>query len=233
MTPRIALIGDFNDAVKAHQGIPRSLALAAEHVGPVEWEWVHTSRMVGDVPAQLVSFHGVWCVPASPYVNTRGAIEAIRFARESPLAYLGTCGGFQHAMLEYAEAVWGVEGAAHAELDPEAMDPVVAPLSCGLVEVKGDVVLTPGSRLARIYGASEASEGYHCSYGLSPKYAARLESGPLRAAARDRAGEVRAVELDGHPFYVATLFQPERSGLDRRRHPLIEAFVGAVRRAAG
>jgi len=101
------------------------------------------------------------------------------------------------------------------------------------VEVKGDVVLTPGSRLARIYGASEASEGYHCSYGLSPKYAARLESGPLRAAARDRAGEVRAVELDGHPFYVATLFQPERSGLDRRRHPLIEAFVGAVRRAAG
>ncbi|HJQ97267.1 MAG TPA: hypothetical protein VJ826_03080 [Candidatus Polarisedimenticolaceae bacterium] len=232
MTPRIALIGDFNDGVKAHQGIPRSLALAAEHVAPVEWEWVHTSNLVGDVPAQLASFHGVWCVPATPYANTAGALAAIRFAREAPRAYLGTCGGFQHAMLEYAESVWGVERPAHAELDPDAADPVVAPLSCGLVEVRGDVVLTLGSRLARIYGAREASEGYHCNYGLSSRYAARLESGPLRIAARDRAGEVRAVELDGHPFYVATLFQPERSGLDGRRHPLIEAFVTAVRRVA-
>jgi CTP synthase (UTP-ammonia lyase) len=60
-----------------------------------------------------------------------------------------------------------------------------------------------------------------------------LESGPLRVAARDLAGEVRAVELDGHPFFIATLFQPERSGLEGRRHPLIEAFVGAVRQAAG
>jgi CTP synthase (UTP-ammonia lyase) len=233
LTPRIALIGDFNEAVKAHQGIPLALALAAEHAGPCAWEWVHTSRLDGDVARRLSEFQGVWCVPASPYAHTRGAIEAIRFARESPRPFLGTCGGFQHAMLEYAEHVWGVERAAHAEMDPAAPDPVVAPLSCGLVEVKGDVVFTPGSRLAAIYGAAEASEGYHCNYGLSAKYAARLASGPLSVAARDRAGEVRAVELKGHPFYVATLFQPERSGLEGRRHPLIEAFVGAVRKAAG
>jgi len=228
VTPRIALVGDFNESVKAHQGIPRSLALAAEHAGPVAWEWVPTPELAGDVAARLSSFHGVWCVPASPYASARGAIAAIRFAREAPRAFLGTCGGFQHAMLEYAEAVWGVERAAHAELDPEAPDPVVAPLSCGLVEVKGDVVLTPGSRLASIYGAAEASEGYHCIYGLSPNYAARLASGPLRVAARDRAGDVRAVELEGHPFFIATLFQPERSGLEGRRHPLIEDFVAAV-----
>jgi CTP synthase (UTP-ammonia lyase) len=137
LTPRIALIGDFDESVKAHQGISRALALAAEHVGPCGWEWVHTSGLDADVPRRLSEFQGVWCVPGSPYANTRGAIEAIRFARQSPRPFLGTCGGFQHAMLEYAEAVWGVERAAHAELDPEAADPVVAPLSCGLVEVKG------------------------------------------------------------------------------------------------
>jgi CTP synthase (UTP-ammonia lyase) len=63
---------------------------------------------------------------------------------------------------------------------------------------------------------------------LGAAYAAKLASGPLRVAARDRGGEVRAVELQGHPFFFATLYQPERSGLENRRHPLIEAFVAAA-----
>ena len=228
MTPRVALVGDHDPKVKAHRGIPLALALA----GRCEWEWVHTSALVGDVPGKLAAFQGLWCVPASPYANPRGALDAIRFAREAPLPFLGTCGGFQHAMIEYAQNVWGVERAAHAELDPAAEDPVIAPLSCGLVDVMGELGFTPGSRLARIYGAEVASEGYHCNYGLSPRYAERLTSGPLRVAARDRAGEVRAVELDGHPFFIGTLFQPERSGLEGRRHPLIEAFVMAAREFA-
>ncbi len=223
---RIALIGDYNPAVKAHQAIPLALALACE---AAESEWLHTAKILDDPSAQLAPFDGIWCVPASPYANTRGAIAAIRCARQHRKPFLGTCGGFQHALLEYAEAVWGVARPVHAELDPDGVDPVIAPLECSLVEQAGDVRFDAASKLAHIYGADAAREEYHCRYGLSPGYSDRLASGPLRASAWDAAGDVRAVELDGHPFFVATLFQPERSALAGRSHPLIRAFADASR----
>jgi CTP synthase (UTP-ammonia lyase) len=223
--PRIALVGDHDASVVAHRAIPRVLALATPQPG---WDWLHTTALTGDVAARLEPFDGVWVVPASPYANTAGAIAAIRWARQAGRAFLGTCGGFQHALLEYAEAAWGVVSPAHAELDPGAAHPVIAPLACSLVEAIGTIVFEPGSRLAAWHGARKATEGYHCNYGLSAAYAARLATGPLRVAARDRDGDVRAVELDGHPFFVATLYQPERAGLADRRHPLIDAFVEAA-----
>jgi CTP synthase (UTP-ammonia lyase) len=226
-TLRIALIGDYNPAAKAHQAIPRALALASDGDVDCQWEWLHTTTLVGELQDQLADFGGIWCVPASPYANTRGALNAIRFARETGRAFLGTCGGFQHAMMEYAETVWGVT-AAHAEVDPDAVDPVIAPLTCSLVEQSGEIFFEPRSRLASIYGAISTTEEYHCRYGLNPRYAERLSSGPLRIAARDGADDVRAIELDGHPFFVATLFQPERSAFSGRTHPLIRAFVVAV-----
>jgi CTP synthase (UTP-ammonia lyase) len=228
--PRIALIGDYNVSVPAHRGIPRALALAGESLGyGCTCEWLHTGTLHEDPSQQLAPFQGIWCVPASPYANPRGAIAAIRIARETGKPYLGTCGGFQHAMLEYAEAVWGVKRAVHAELDPTADDPVIAPLECSLVEKEDEVRFAPGSRVGSLYGMPSALEGYHCRYGLSREYSARLASGPLRASAWDAGGDVRAVELDGHPFFVATLFQPERSALAGRTHPLIRAFVAASR----
>jgi CTP synthase (UTP-ammonia lyase) len=224
---RIALIGDYNPSVKAHQAIPRALALASEGDIDCHWEWVHTSTLMGELSDRLADYDGVWCVPASPYANTRGALNAIRFARETGRAFLGTCGGFQHAIMEYAEAVWGV-AAAHAETDADAIDPVIAPLTCSLVEQSGELYFEPRSRLASIYGVGSTSEEYHCRYGLNPRYAERLTSGPLRIAARDGAEDVRAIELDGHPFFIGTLFQPERSAFSGRKHPLIRAFVVAV-----
>ena len=227
---RLALVGDPDPAVVAHQAIPLALTLAADPSGPrVDWAWVHTSTLVGDVAAHLDMFDGIWCVPGSPYANTDGVLDAIRTARQRRIPFLGTCGGFQHALLEYAGAVWGIEAPAHAELDPSAADPVIAPLVCGLVEQSGAIRFEPGSRLRATYDSDDAVEGYHCSYGLNPACAGRFDAGPLRVAARDLAGDVRAVELDGHPFFVATLYQPERSGLAGRRHPLIAAFVDAVR----
>ena len=231
---RIALVGDHDPSVVAHQGIPLALELAAGAAGePLDWTWLHTSTLTGDVPDRLEVFDGIWCVPGSPYANTSGVLDAIRVARERGVPFLGTCGGFQHALLEYAGAVWGVNAPAHAELDPSAADPVIAPLTCGLVEQSGTIRFEPRSRLRAIYGSDEAVEGYHCNYGLNPAYVGRFAAGPLRVAARDLAGDVRAVELDGHPFFVATLFQPERSGLDGRRHPLLTAFVGAACRHHG
>jgi CTP synthase (UTP-ammonia lyase) len=224
---QIALIGDYDPSVKAHQAIPHALALASDGDVDCQWEWLHTTTLEGDLSDRLREFDGIWCVPASPYANTRGALNAIRFARTTGRPFLGTCGGFQHAMMEYAEAVWGVT-AAHAEIDSNAIDPVIAPLTCSLVEQSGELHVEPQSRLASIYGATMTTEEYHCRYGLNPRYAARLTSGPLRIAARDGPDDVRAIELDGHPFFIATLFQPERSAFSGRRHPLIRAFVVAV-----
>ena len=226
---RLALVGDHDPGVTAHRAIPLALDLAAESCGrSIEWTWVHTSTLTGDASAAIEPFDGIWVVPGSPYAHAAGAVAAIRCAREQGRPFLGTCGGFQHALLEYADAVWGVIAPAHAELDPAAADPVIAPLACGLVEVAGDVRFEPGSRLAAVYGVDEAQEEYHCRFGLNPLFVQWLASGPLRVAARDRQGDVRAIELSDHPFFVATLFQPERSGLTGHTHPLIEAFVDAA-----
>jgi CTP synthase (UTP-ammonia lyase) len=227
--PRLALIGDHDPASKAHQGIPLALSLAAADGRICECQWIHTSQLTSDASAQLGGFDGIWCVPGSPYANGDGVIAAIRFARESGRPFLGTCGGFQHALLEYAGAVWGVAHPRHAETDPGAPDPVIAPLSCTLVEVSGEVHFAGGSRLHTIYGAASFVESYHCSYGVNPACRSRLQAGPLRATAWDGAGDVRAVELDDHPFFIGTLFQPERSGLAGHSHPLIRAFVAALR----
>jgi CTP synthase (UTP-ammonia lyase) len=226
---RLALVGDRDPAVVAHHGIPLALALAGDALSaPLEWDWIHSSTLAADLPALLDPFDGVWVIPGSPYADMAGVLAAIRLARTGNVPFLGTCGGFQHALLEYAEAVWGVPSPAHAEVDPGAADPVIAPLTCGLVERSGTVRFVPGSRLHALHGR-ETVEGYHCNYGLNPAYAARLETGGLRVTARDADGDVRAVELDGHPFFVATLYQPERSGLAGRPHPLIRAFADAAR----
>jgi CTP synthase (UTP-ammonia lyase) len=222
----IGLIGDYNASVPAHQAIPVALQRAAEIADmAVEFEWVPTEEVV--VQSRIDRFDGLWCVPASPYRSMAGALLAIRHAREAAVPFLGTCGGFQHAVVEYARNVLGWRDAEHAETSPDASRAVISPLACALVETIGAVRLFPGSRLAAAYGAHQTTEGYRCRYGLNPKFRAELVAGPLRAVADDESGEVRAVELDEHPFFIATLFQPERAALKGQAAPLVEAFVKA------
>lgn len=230
---RIALIGDHDPAITAHRAIPLALGFAAsiEQV-EVTWQWIATDDLT-ESTAALDRVAGIWCVPGSPYASTVGALSAIRHARLTQVPFLGTCGGFQHLILEYADSAWGLSGAAHAETDPAAADPVIAPLACVLVEQSGRVFFTPGSRVAEAYGADHAVETYHCRYGISPHYASRLDSGPLRVTGRDEAGEIRVVELDEHPFYVGTLFQPERAALTDQAPPLVCAFLRAAAAGTG
>lgn len=223
----IALVGDHDPSVVAHRAIPLALSAAGEAEGvDVAWDWVPTEEIGDD--RRLDGFDAVWCVPATPYRSMTGALRAIRLARERPLPFLGTCGGFQHAAVEYARAVLGWADAEHAESAPEAARPVVTALACALVERSGLVRFAPGSRLAAAYGRLESEEGYHCRYGLAPAFQRALADGPLRATARDAAGDVRAVELDGHPFFVATLFQPERAALAGAAPPIVRALVRAA-----
>jgi CTP synthase (UTP-ammonia lyase) len=228
-TVRIALVGDHDQGVTAHRAIPGALELAGLSLGlPLAWEWIGTDLLSEGPTAALAAADGIWVVPNSPYRSEAGAIAAIRHARETGRPFFGTCAGFQHAVLEFARHVAGLDRAAHAEVEPDAESPVIAALQCGLVEQSGEVVIEPASRLERAYGSARVRETYHCNYGLNPRYEHLLSTGPLRVSARDSAGEVRAVELDGPAFFVATLFQPERAALAGRAHPLINAFVGAA-----
>jgi CTP synthase (UTP-ammonia lyase) len=221
---RIALIGDYNPAVIAHQAIPIALQMCG-----AEGIWMHTTQIAG-----LAEFDGIWCVPASPYADGEAALGAIRFARENHVPFLGTCGGFQHALIEYARNVCGLAAASHAETDPNGAQLVIAPLACALIEKGGEILLDPpGTRIHAAYGEDRIFESYHCSYGVNPKFEAMLleGGGPLRATARDNAGDLRAVELvNDHPFFVATLFQPERRALEGAIPPLVQAFVKALAR---
>jgi CTP synthase (UTP-ammonia lyase) len=222
----IGLIGDYDATVPAHQAIPIALQLAAHAAAmEVKWQWVPTEEVRSIV--RVSAFDGLWCVPASPYRHMEGALLAIQYARERGHPFLGTCAGFQHAVIEYARNVLGWADAEHAETAPEAVRPVISLLACALVEATGTVHFFPNSRLAKAYSVGEATEGYRCRYGVNPAFQAILVSGPLRAVADDATGEVRAVELDEHPFFVATLFQPERAALKGQLPPLVGAFVQA------
>lgn len=228
LTPvlRIALVGDYNADVIAHQAIPLALDDAAAVLEvPVEYRWVAT-RDVHSADS-LADFDGIWLVPASPYQNTEGALIAVRYARENSLPFLGTCGGFQHAILEYARNVMGWEDAAHAETDTEGRM-VIAPLTCSLVEKSDTIELRANTLIARAYGRDSIEEGYHCNYGISAEFAEALKSLPLRVTGWDDNGDIRAVELVTHPFFVATLFQHERNALAGRPAPLVQAFLHAA-----
>ena len=223
---KIGLIGDLDVSVAAHRAIPIALGLAAESLGArLDVEWIPTDGIESE--QVLSEYDGLWCVPASPYRSMEGAIRAIRYAREKGRPFLGTCGGFQHAVIEYARNVLGWRDAEHAETAPEAGLLVIAPLQCALVEETGSVLFSEGSRLRSAYGTAESTEGYRCSYGLNPAFRASLVDGPLKEAARDSDGDIRGLELDDHPFFVLTLFQPERAALRGLLPPIVAAFVAA------
>ncbi|WET09479.1 CTP synthase [Pseudomonas sp. D3] len=225
-TLHLALIGDYNPDVIAHQAIPVALQQAAAALGlTVHLQWLETDTL--SATSELQGFDGFWCVPASPYRDTDGALHAIRFAREQRRPFLGTCGGFQHAVLEYARNVLGWADAEHGELVPNAQRAVIAPLSCALVEASDTVRLVAYTRIADAYGTLDIHEGYRCRYGINPDFASALLEGALIPSGHDSAGDLRAVELLDHPFFVATLFQPERAARQGVTPPLAIALLKA------
>jgi CTP synthase (UTP-ammonia lyase) len=232
---RVLLIGDYSESVIAHTAIPKALALAAEKLGAkVAPEWLATDTI--DASALTKSPpSAVWCVPGSPYKSMEGALTAIRFARENKIPFLGTCGGFQHALIEYARNVLNIADADHAESNPDAKTPLIAKLSCALVNKSETIRIWPNTRLAAIYGSLKIEESYQCSYGFNSAFRKHFESEPMVftsslhfTAFSDELG-VRAFELPEHPFYIGTLFQPERSATTNTAHPLIASFVAAAK----
>jgi CTP synthase (UTP-ammonia lyase) len=219
---RIALLGDLDLRFVTHRELEAAVGLLPDGVSA---EWVGS-----DSPEarSLDGYDGLWVIPGTPYRDDEAVLEAIDRAIDAGTPLLGTCGGFQYALLALARRA-GVEDASHAEVEPGALAPVVVPLSCSLVGEEREVTCVPGTRLAEICG-TEPFTGFHwCNYGLADAYVERLEEHGVVVSAHAPDAGVEAVELPDHPFFVATLFQPQVGALaGRPLHPLVTAWLDAA-----
>ena len=214
-TIRFGIIGDFQSSNPTHQATNAALNQA----GLCTIEWLAT-----DQPHDYTAYHALLCSPGSPYRSEGGAMEAIQYARENAVPLLGTCGGFQHIVLEYARNVAQISDAAHAENDPAASNLFLTRLVCSLAGKTLPITIQPGTEAHRHYGRDTAEESYYCNFGLNPDHRSTLINSGLVVSAWDDSGEVRIVELPGHPFFIGTLFVPQT----REKHPLVAAFYQAA-----
>jgi len=120
--------------------------------------------------------------------------------------------------------------AEHEETSPSAASLVISKLVCSLVGQEQAISILPGSLAAQAYQSGSAMEKFRCNYGLNPAYQEKILSGALTVSGLDESGEVRIVELSGHPFFIATLFIPQLSSRPGAPHPLITAYLSAALR---
>jgi CTP synthase (UTP-ammonia lyase) len=221
----IAVLGDRNLEYVTHRELDAALALCPEWA---RGEWVATDS---EVPAVLDRADGVWIVSGGPYRDDDAVYAAIGHVRERGTPLLATCSGFQYVVVELARSLAGID-AHHAEIDPDADALVAAPLVCSLVGEERPVTCVPGTRLAELCG-TEPFPGFHwCNYGLADEFVDALTAAGVVISAHAPYAGVEGIELPGHPFFVATLFQPQVGALaGRPLHPLIAAFLEAARAA--
>lgn len=225
--PRLALVGDRgNHGEPAH---PRIDALLAG-LG-VQARWLPTDRITNE--SDLRGFDGIWVVPGAPYRSERGVQCAVRHARGARVPFLGTCGGFFSALIGNA-VLQGLPEVAGVVEDPDEYQALTNPLTCSVGGLRAPLIIRAESRLARIYGGIEGvKEVFHCSWALSSEFMEAAVRGDMEFSAWDESGNPRALELHGHPFFMASLFQPELSSTPEAVHPIITGFLAAANETAG
>ena len=177
-----------------------------------------------------------------------GKIEAIRFAREHRVPYLGLCLGMQLAVIEFARNVCGLKGANSTEFNRESPHPVVALItewddSARGVQIRDETAakggtmrlgaqeirLNPGSLAHMTYGRDTIMERHRHRYEFNNRYLDELTRAGMRFSGFSADGLVEMIELPGHPWFVASQFHPEFTSTPRDGHPLFAGFVRAAR----
>src|ERR1700680_2127025 len=129
---RIGILGDFNPEFRSHHATNDSLQHAARKLQmKVESEWLPTpSLATATAEKTLEGFDGLWAAPGSPYKSFDGMLKGIEFARRRDWPFLGTCGGFQYAFIEFARNVLGIKDADTAETHSGSSHIVIYPVAC-------------------------------------------------------------------------------------------------------
>jgi len=177
-----------------------------------------------------------------------GKIQAVRFAREHGIPYLGICLGMQLAIVEYARHVVGLEGAHSTEFNRAGPHPVIALITewqdqKGTVEARNEgsnfggtmrlgaqeVRISHGSLAHAVYGADVIRERHRHRYEFNNRYLQKMMNAGLRFSGFSRDGLVEIIELPQHPFFIASQYHPEFRSTPRDGHPLFTGFVRAAR----
>ncbi|MEM7085211.1 MAG: hypothetical protein AAF489_03465 [Bacteroidota bacterium] len=227
---KLAIIGEFNKDFRPHvatnEAIEHSRGLINSEFEAV---WVSTQEVEASLAQVLSQFDGFWIAPGSPYQSMSGALNLIEHTRENKIPTFGTCGGFQHMVIEFARNVLNIKDAEHSEYNPYASKLVVNPLSCDLKGEPLEIeIIDKGSQTYQIYAQSKIKEKYYCNFGLNPKYQDLFDTNGFRIVGSDKLKEARIVELDNHPFFIATLFVPQDNSTMELPHKLVTRFIKKI-----
>ena len=170
--------------------------------------------------------------------GTEGKIQAVKYARENKIPFLGICLGMQMAIVEFARDVAGFKDANSAELNPDTMHPVIylMPEQNGVENIGGTLrlgaypcVLKEGTKAYELYGVKEISERHRHRYEVNNDYRSALEEHGMTMAGLSPDGRiVEMIELKDHPFFIGTQGHPELKSRPNRAHPLFRGFVKAA-----
>ena len=250
----IALVGKYVDLTESY----KSLSEALTHAG------IHTGARINIhyIDSESIERDGVGCLEDKDAVlvpggfgkrGVEGKIQAIRYARENKVPYLGICLGMQLAVIEYARNKAGLEHAHSTEFEPNAEHPVIALVTEwhtreGRVELRDqasnlggtmrlggqECMLLPGSLAREIYGKERIVERHRHRYEVNNRYIPHLMNAGMRVSGMSATGDLtEMVELPGHPWFLGCQFHPEFTSTPRQGHPLFSAFVRAAIRYAG
>jgi len=236
----IAVVGKYCE----HRDAYKSIYEAIDHGGianraQVQIQRVHSEAVEREGPERLLSgVDGILVPGGFGERGISGKIDAIRFARQRGIPFLGICLGMQCAVIEFARNVLGLANAHSSEFDKNTEHPVI----CLLDEQKkvtnlGGTMrlgahparLTPGSRAAQCYGTTEISERHRHRYEFNNAYRSPFAKAGMVVTGTSPDGSlVEIVEIPEHPWFVAVQFHPEFKSQPTRPHPLFAGFVGAA-----
>ena len=238
-TVRIGIIGKYVTLPDAYLSVVEALKHAGfRHGADVQVEWVASDDLEGaDLAAALGGMDGILVPGGFGVRGIEGKIQAVRFAREQEVPFLGICLGLQCAVIEYARHVAGLEGANSSEFDAGTPYPVVDVLAGQDMNALGGTMrlgaypcrLLVGSKAHDAYGSELVFERHRHRYEVNPRFRRRLEEAGLVCSGEspDRT-LVEVVELRDHPWFVTCQFHPEFKSRPDRPHPLFSGFVGAA-----
>jgi CTP synthase len=238
---RIAVVGKYTELADSYKSISEALVHGgiANNVG-VRIDWVSSDRFTDSEAARhLLEPYDALLIPGGFGVRgIEGMAVAARAAREGQLPFFGICLGMQVQIIEFARTLCSIADANSSEFEAECGNPVISLLpSQRNVEDMGGTMrlgaytcrLRPGSRVAKIYGASETSERHRHRYEVDNGYRDLFAEHGLRLTGLSPDGSlVEMIELPDHPWYVGCQFHPELKSRPTRPHPLFAGFIAAA-----
>ena len=209
------------------------------HDARVNLTWLASDELMAGAVADVLSNADGILVPGGFGIRgVEGKVEAIRYAREERIPYLGLCLGLQCAVIEFARNVCGLSDANSSEFEAKTPHPVIdlLPDQHGVIDMGGTMrlgaypcELLPGSLAAEAYGQEEVDERHRHRYEVNPAYHQVLQQQGMVFSGMSPDGRlVEIIELPDHPFFVAGQFHPELKSRPTRPHPFFRDFVGAA-----